>query len=856
MQRELPISGLIAAAVACLLWLVSAPAGQPGAASRPTADRRQADEAEVVRLIQQLGADSYRQREQASERLREMGASIAPILNRHRDHADLEVAIRVAKLLKDYEWMGRGAMVIWVGPDGQAKQLGFRIGDVVLKVNDVDIKGHEDISAELQADRRTMQLWRQGKIVQRVVVRGKKADFSVSSWELARGGAEQSRGMLALSEKRYEEAYQHLRAAWRKGLADVWSLERLVGLTESRLDHKQAMRVYARARRELAKDSCAWSHQLVDKRRAGLPFSGAHTAWLLQRDGREGFSSDLWHQMCDYFIDGGRNLPLARKIAARKWPNAGRERHRFWRDYTRLKIAFHERRWEDVLKGYEAVKDDPYPAREAVMAAVHAGKVRQACSIAMKLLDAYEKGNFGSKDAAYCMTAAAAAAAAGREELARPILNRLRRLKPADQDAILGDDVHFLYSHAAVRPMMTPYLRQLLRPNSRADRGVGYVYLDTLRFSPACRLQPWRASLSRFGSEKPFGKYVHWVNAECLLRLGRYDQAKQAVKEFFPEYWGLDAFHRAADFLAAHADRLETDWAALKGVIQVFDGRETGSRWAVRWDGRTFHLDRAGKIHEYPGLAPGEIHRGIAGGCIMSLPTGTIYFRRSQIYLLDEKARRWLPTFAAPCRVPAYRNALDDAAGPVLLKYLLKHYPAAGPGRELMFREIAPGGWRLYQINGDRAVAVHPKSLRLINLSEEIARLAGRAEPAAVYRTAAKEDYRRALIPTDCGLWLMDAEGKLSRARLGLEEPNVICSILAWPKREGKKYIGVAPQHGGQVFEFDMKTGQIKLTAGYCGLGPCDSYHWFMHGRREKRFVLCEYAIQALYEKRLASEGK
>ena len=73
------------------------------------------------------------------------------------------------------------------------------------------------------------------------------------------------------------------------------------------------------------------------------------------------------------------------------------------------------------------------------------------------------------------------------------------------------------------------------------------------------------------------------------------------------------------------------------------------------------------------------------------------------------------------------------------------------------------------------------------------------------------------LIPTDAGLWTMDADGKLSRVTLDPKKPNVHVSILRWPKRPGKMHVGVAPQDGGRIYELDVKTRKVALTAGYCG---------------------------------------
>jgi hypothetical protein len=72
---------------------VSRPASRPAtlAASVP------ADVAE--RLVRQLGADSFRQREAATEAILKLGKEITPILRRHENDPDLEIRQRIQDLL-------------------------------------------------------------------------------------------------------------------------------------------------------------------------------------------------------------------------------------------------------------------------------------------------------------------------------------------------------------------------------------------------------------------------------------------------------------------------------------------------------------------------------------------------------------------------------------------------------------------------------------------------------------------------------------------------------------------------------------------------------------------------------------
>ena len=64
---------------------LSVPAAPASVAGREAAD---ADEAKVEKLVEQMGAAGYRQREDAHKQLKAMGAAAVPALVRYRDHMD------------------------------------------------------------------------------------------------------------------------------------------------------------------------------------------------------------------------------------------------------------------------------------------------------------------------------------------------------------------------------------------------------------------------------------------------------------------------------------------------------------------------------------------------------------------------------------------------------------------------------------------------------------------------------------------------------------------------------------------------------------------------------------------------
>jgi len=813
---------------------------------------------EIDRVVKQLGADRFRDREAASQRLEEMGVAAMEHLLRYSDHDDPEVAARVRRLLERFAWATHGALVVAVDADKPARKLGFRCGDVVLRINESDVTSNRQIGSIPSTTNRRYQLWRDGRIVTVEVPMAGIIGIRLSNWDLNKGGQAQAAGTVAWAEGRYDQAFRHLLAARKAGMDDLFSTERLIAAAEYNLDHALAMKIYDEMLPRTDAARFAWVHRDPMATFDGMPFSSARTAALLRELSEPG--DDVFRTLSsavDYFAGPGRNYPLAVKLTGVTWPEGTPAEHAFWRWYVRGRLGFFQRRYDQVLKGSPHLTGPRgWAVWEAVMAAIDAGKMPEAAALSAVVVSSFRSNNVTGYVAAHAMTAWSAAVAAGDEGAAKAIVDAVRPLEPEKACTLFTEDVRYQLSHMAINRRAAEWAKQMIPHAPEASRGrVVYTYLDTLRFTPDLTIEEWREAWETYaaGSDLGMDRYVHWLNAECLLRLGEYDQAEEEVKKFYEKYGGLEAFHRALKFLRANRQKLEGDWACLRGVTQVYDGRAKGSFWAVRYDGRTFHVDPDGRIRELPGLAPGEIHRPICGDSILVQPNGIIYSRRSQIYLLDEEAGRWVPTFASPNRVGGYEDKLTGPTGPVVLRYALKEYPAHGPGREIMRRIPLYGGWLAYEFNGDLTIAVHPETLKLIDLSREIGRLAGKDAPAAIYWLQHKDHPGATMIPTDCGLWRMDAEGKLSRWAMPLKDPNVMVSILNWPKREGKYYVGVAPQQGGQIFELDIPTGKMTLTAGFNGLGPDDSYHWFMDDRREKRFVPCEYAVQRLYEKRLGA---
>jgi len=84
------------------------PVGQIASIARSAALPPPAAIRRIEKLVAQLGATRYVDRERAAAELKALGPSIAPVLRRHSKHPDLEVRIRIERLLKELTRRGVG----------------------------------------------------------------------------------------------------------------------------------------------------------------------------------------------------------------------------------------------------------------------------------------------------------------------------------------------------------------------------------------------------------------------------------------------------------------------------------------------------------------------------------------------------------------------------------------------------------------------------------------------------------------------------------------------------------------------------------------------------------------------------
>jgi hypothetical protein len=317
-------------------------------------------------------------------------------------------------------------------------------------------------------------------------------------------------------------------------------------------------------------------------------------------------------------------------------------------------------------------------------------------------------------------------------------------------------------------------------------------------------------------------------------------------------------------FAKAHAKELDGPWADLRGIVQVLPGRDTGTAWALRYDGEVFRTSADGTLERFDGLTPPPAPvscayphlRVTATTVAVQYPYGRIGFDHynadvpNVIYLFDAAKKCW--TLLAASDGPIEMGNETDNGNALAARYVAKHYPPLPGG---MVRECSSQGYVFHWFEGEILVHVDRKTYRLIDLSAEIGKLAGRDSPAHLYR-ADRIEIAKPLLMSDCGLWQFDpVEGTVTRVPLGLTDENVMTLFMPenlYGKRaDGTMLIGVAPQQGGEIFIVDPATAKVTPTHGYCGLGPVD---WFAVRRENWKNQDPQAAVHAQYLAHIAGK--
>jgi hypothetical protein len=807
------------------------------AAEAPTP---QPDEKEIAALVDQMGSPSFSARDEAGKKLKELGPGMIPALRKYVDYPDPEVSVRVRSVIKSFDWMNHGAIVVGVDSGSQAQKLGIIPGDVLVRVNGTDITGHLDLrKLDYSADR-VYQIWRNG-VVRTVKAGPGLMGQQASNWDLEKGGSNHSRGLTLLHEKQpnYDEAYKRLRLARAEGMTDAFTLGILSALAERQLDHAYAMQCY-RLFSKSTGASCGYTHMDTSLKFGDVPFAGPHTAFLLERYHNEAGSPSLYHDLEDWFTRHGRNYPLAHEVMARPWPNrAGVSTiMRLYDDMARMRVDVFERKYDDALADYArcAPSDEPFfrPRLElALVAALRAGKVRPAVDIGLKALSQYGADGRNPDYAAMVFESLTLAAITNDSAAVGQITSALAQLDPARLGALTSERAAMILYHPAVGPHLTAFLDK--HPEVRKQGRFEHMYLAHATADPAMTAGRFEPQIGVTDLKKRMPMEGQTI-LTGLLRFGECERARELSAKATKGSEGLwaktnDRVAAVADFTKAHQE--------VKGIIQAAGDTARNSTWALRWDGHVFQITSDDKVEEYPGLDPppapltvGFEHLRVTGKSVaVRFPHGRSAFgsARNEVadvpYVFDAKARRWQPVTLSPgdWDVGGQPEENIDA---LAMREVAKNHPLETGRLPRRFVENGAGGrW----FEGDIFVYVDGKSRRVLDCSAEIGRQSGRGKPARVY--AIDGDVRpRQVLFSDAGAWLLDTiKMQISRIPLGLKDENVMtCSLPAqlWGRPKDCIYVGVAPQDGGELFKVDARTFKASPTGGYCGVGPDD---WFAH---------------------------
>ncbi len=901
-----------------------------------------AQEQQATALAVQLSDCSYKVRQAAQAKLVDMGSPVVPLLQRLVEGSDAEAALRIQDILRRYRYLSSGVLVTWVDPAGTAAKAGILAGDVIVKIDDIEVASAVAVNPQYMYSPtaliynqvpRVYQLRRQG---QSLTVQAPAGQFgiNIADWDNAVGSKAKLLAFGAFYAGVLNQAYPLLKQV--QGELNRDELYALAGVAENALDHQFAIGVYRQAADGQDEPYPFKAVPAINVRgpicsQVRAQVTSLHTAWLMEKWRKNQVPAGDFAQ---WLLGPGHNLPLARKVAATKTPrpeNTG-ESNQQWHNLVlaRMKIAMYDRDWNTVISN---LSDHlcPATANVALRAAIEKMDYDKVCELGLYLAKDCQ-ASAASADNAGCILALAALWLADRNDLADKLVAELKKLEPAILEKLAASPEADATEIPALDAKTLPLLEQLASSQPTPEfikrmhrRWARFPDLTSTKWSALNAKyapQPGRGGVMQMGF---YDQRLQTVDPTLIwCRLGQYDnQALQQLSpvvvtnNYYPaNMYGLPDAPRNALAIRwlkerENAKRLTGDWAQLSGTMTVSAGLEKDSHWAVRWDGQVFYVDPEGKITKYDGIEPNTFNDFIRTGSVMAFPSGTIYVCDSQVYLLDDKLKRWAPTFAAPCWAGGVRNPQNPynsaiipgwdmwntPAAPPALKYLLANYGAA-PGREMTASGTGLVGCRCWLFNGGIAISADEKTGEVTDFSRQIATLAHKDKPVKVYRIMTLVDkpapatgdrpaqppdpaapvakvtknldvasatgpagvstsqpqpaivpLARLFIATDCGLWMMDPQGKLSRIELG-NSSDLPVAIMDWPQKEDRIYVGITPQFlsapdgGGQAFELDPLTGKATLTGGLCTQSADNAYFVLNDPANPRRM---DYALTAIY---------
>lgn len=798
------------------------------------------DETAVASVIDDLGSEEFAVRKAASERLEQLGPDVVPILEKYREHDNPEVRARINGVINAFAWMSKGAIIGRIEPGGPGVKAGLKMGDVVVKVNNSDIVVHTDVAKAVNEQAENIWfIWRQGQVKQYRIPPGRLGIW-MSNWDIAKGGNDQARALAELgkTDANWHEAYRRLCAAKEAGMNDSQTFGVLAGLASRMLDRDLADEAYLRYR--ATDHNCTLTHSFFRGSLDNNPPSAPHTRWLLEQYREQPFSTDLYHELEDWSLRYGRNRPWLAELLAKPWPD---EVHRIEQkridDAARLALYTADRAYDKALAVWDNRADRESVARaiyrSALNAAVSSGNIEKAVDIAIGAMSMREE------DSAFLplttFAALAAACVADDERNATRFLEAFAALPEGRRNKLLT----FESTDCLFVPPARARIRRWLDEQPKAD-SIGPLEVIALAdrvADPKSTRAEFDAFVGRYGKASHQSEFAHY-EVTGLVRFG--DLEKAAVVANRIERIDRDALpaqlvKQLVAARAKYAKELEGPWkAAAAGLIKMFAYPKDQDVWLVRYDGQIF-LGQPGKeIVHIPGLPPPPVPLRIdqstplggEGEAAVTFPYGKARTRRTQLslagesYVLTEKAGPWLAAGSVEGPIPGGFSTLQAEAA----RYLDRTYGLPLHGHR---RDSLPWMGQYFWFEGNLLIHVHFATRAVTDLSKAIGQAAGRQQPAQIFWPYIQPS-GPVLLHTDCGLWQVDRKTqKVQRVPLGLPDENVIVVHLdqedfaAGPEKS--TLVGVAPQHGGQIFWVD-KDMKVTATKGFNGSGPLD---WFAH---------------------------
>jgi hypothetical protein len=825
---------------------VAGVAGPAAPATQPAIEAKR-----VAALVDELASDDFAAREAATQKLQEMGPEAIAALEPFKQSDNAEIRQRVIGIIRAFDWMKRGAIVTEVWPGELGQKLGFRVGDAILKVDDRPIAHHREVSAARDGKGpETFILWRDNKII-RVLVPNQRLHIVTVDWSLERGGIEQARGYREMHAAKpdFDAAFKYLVAAKNGGATDVWTTFFLASLAARAMQPELAAASYDLSRPHPDESCmCAPTHNPLLPPMSRLPFDGPHMQWFLKQYRGNPYTADLAHEMEDWCAFNGRNGPLLKELLAKSQPQLwhGEETaYAYYHHMANMRMAFSERRDEEVLANPLRKQDvSDYDIRDerailSLQAAVRLGKTSEATKVVMS--HGSEKQP-GERLRDYELWAFSAACAADDRKSIDAFLHLFKQKSPKDLDALFRTPGGASLQHPAAAEVLRKWWESSKSTNHATP--VANIALAAMLADPATTLAQFQAAGPANAAKQRNQNQGLYV-ATGLVRFGKYHEAAALIEAGGTDLYGKEAtrvIKDAADFAAKHKAELAEAWKELAGFIQVVRSGDN-TTWVMRYDGAVFRISADGTLAAMPRLpaAPSPLTVGFAHlapraqGLFVLLPyprkdIGTGDSRVAALaFCSDTMQKQWMPIAAWDGKYDFKpTNALNRT---IILARADRDHPLPGRQPRMIVESAVP----LLVCEGDVAYARHPKTQTLTDLSLEIAKLAGRKDPAHVYAPG-QPDASYRLIFSDCGLWTFNQETfELRRVKLGLPDENVMTVPLPGEKytaqKAGYSMIGVAPQQGGQMFLVSAKTGACEAVPGFCGLGPKDSYAYELSRR-------------------------